>query len=148
MKITLKRLNQAVHFRGVNEDGNTVDIDGAATIGGEDAGFRPMQLALTALAGCATMDVVTILQKQRQRLDDISIDITGERREGTPSPFKSVHIHYDLYGEIDEAKAHRAIELAVHTYCSVGEMIKSTAEITTSFAINPSGSKPESEEQP
>lgn len=147
MKITLKRLNQAVHFRAANEDGNTVDLDGAAKIGGEGAGFRPMQLALTALAGCATMDVVSILQKQRQRLDDISIDITGERREGTPSPFKSVHIHYELYGQIDEAKARRAIDLAVHTYCSVGEMIKSTAEITTSFAINPTSGGPEGGEE-
>ncbi len=147
MRITLKRLNQAVHFRAANDDGNTVDLDGAESIGGEGGGFRPMQLALTALAGCATMDVVTILQKQRQRLDDISIDISGERRDGTPSPFKSVHIHYDLYGEIDEAKARRAIDLAVHTYCSVGEMIKSTAEITTSFSINPTDGDSEGREE-
>jgi putative redox protein len=137
MKISLRRVNEAVHFQATNEDGLTVDIDGAPKIGGVGAGYRPMQLALTALAGCATMDVVSILQKQRQDLVDITIDISGERREGSPSPFKQVHIHYDLYGTIDSDKAARAIELAVYKYCSVGEMIKSTTEITTSFDIHP-----------
>lgn len=137
MKITLDRVNSKVHFRARNPEGLTVDIDGAERVGGEGGGFRPMQLVLAAQAGCTVMDLVGILEKQRQRLDDISIDISGERGDGVPAPFTAIHIHYRLYGEIDEQKAARAIDLAVNKYCSVGEMLKHSVTITSSFAINP-----------
>ena len=137
MKITLNRINDAVHFQARNTDGHIIDIDGAPRVGGENAGFRPMQLLLAAHAGCSAMDLVPILEKQRQRLDDVRIEITGERPEGTPSPFTAINIHYDLFGEIEEEKARRAIDLAVNKYCSVGEMLKHSVKITFSFAVNP-----------
>jgi putative redox protein len=139
MNITLARVNDRVHLRATNPEGNTVDVDGAERVGGRNGGFRPMQLVLAAIASCATMDLVPILEKQRQRLDDLHIDVTGERGEGGPSPFTSIHLHYTLVGRIDEAKARRAIELAVYKYCSVGEMLKATVDITYSFEIHSGG---------
>lgn len=140
MKITLDRVNDRVHFRATNPEGLTVDIDGAPRVGGEGAGFRPMQLVLAAHAGCTAMDLVPILEKQRQRLDDISIEITGERDDGVPSPFTAINVHYRLTGRIDEAKARRAVDLAVNKYCSVGEMLKHSVEITWSLEIVPANS--------
>ena len=137
MRVTLKRMNKAVHLRADNGLGNFVDADGAEKVGGEGKGFRPMQLVLAALASCTTMDLVPILEKQRQRLDDLEITVTGERPDTVPSPFSSIHLHYDLYGEIDEGKAARAVELAVTKYCSVGEMLKQSVDITYDFSINP-----------
>ncbi|MFW5688746.1 MAG: OsmC family protein [Spirochaetota bacterium] len=137
MKITLNRVNDRVHFQASNPDGHVIDIDGAPRVGGENAGFRPMQLVLAAHAGCTAMDLVPILEKQRQKLDDITIEISGERGEGVPTPFTAIHIHYNLFGTIDEEKARRAIDLAVTKYCSVGEMLKATVEITWSFTVNP-----------
>ena len=141
MKVTLERVNSKVHFRATNPEGLTVDIDGAERVGGEGGGFRPMQLVLAAHAGCTVMDLVPILEKQRQRLDDITMEITGDRGEGVPSPFTSIHIHYRLFGEIDEQKAARAIDLAVNRYCSVGEMLQHSVKITSSFEINPARSQ-------
>jgi putative redox protein len=137
MKVTLNRMNDKVHFRAISPDGHSIDIDGAPRVGGENAGFRPMQLVLAAHAGCTAMDLVPILQKQRQQLDDVTIEIRGERAEGTPSPFTTITIHYNLYGEIEEAKARRAVELAVNKYCSVGEMLKHSVDVSFTFSINP-----------
>lgn len=138
VQIELQRINDRVHFQAKNGDGNTVEIDGAERVGGEGAGFRPMQLALAAVASCSVMDLVPILEKQRQRVDDVQITASGERADGTPSPFTSINLHYVLTGEIDEQKARRAIELAVYKYCSVGEMLRATVTITYSFAIRSS----------
>lgn len=140
MKITLDRVNDRVHFRATNPDGLTVDIDGAPRVGGEGGGFRPMQLVLAAHAGCTAMDLVPILEKQRQRVDDVSIEITGERGDGVPSPFTAINVHYRLTGKIDETKARRAVDLAVNKYCSVGEMLKHSVEITWSLEIVPADS--------
>ncbi len=135
MKIELHRVNDKVHFRATNPDGNTVEVDGAQRVGGEGAGFRPMQLALTAIAGCSVMDLVPILEKQRQQVTDVDIVATGERKDGVPSPFTSINLHYILTGEIETQKARRAVELAVYKYCSVGEMLKATVDITCSFEV-------------
>ena len=137
MKISVKRVNDRVHLQATNPEGNVVDIDGSPDVGGENAGFRPMQLVLAALASCTAMDVITILRKQRQRLDDLSITVSGERKDATPAPFTAINVHYDLYGAIEEKHARRAVDLAVHKYCSVTEMLKATVDVTASVAVNP-----------
>jgi putative redox protein len=57
MRVELHRANDAAHFEARNKQGNSVSIDRAAAIGGEGIGLRPMQMVLTALASCASMDV-------------------------------------------------------------------------------------------
>jgi putative redox protein len=141
MKITLRRVNEQVHLVGENDEGNTVHIDGAEKIGGEGAGFRPMQLLLAALGSCATMDLVPILAKKRQNLEDLAIEVTGEREgDGVPSPFRSIHLHFRLVGSIDPKQAERSVELAVEKYCSVAETLKPGVEITHSYELVPSDS--------
>lgn len=137
MTINLSRVNDKVHFTATSPDGHVIHVDGAPRVGGEGAGFRPMQLVLAAHASCTAMDLVPILEKQRQKLHHLEISITGERGDGVPSPFTAITIHYDLYGEIDEEKARRAIDLAVNKYCSVGEMLKHSVRIDFGFTIHP-----------
>ncbi len=137
MQIELRRVNDKVHFQAKNPQGNTIEIDGAERVGGEGAGFRPMQLILAGIGSCSSMDLVPILEKQRQRLDDVRIVVSGKRPDTVPSPFESIHLRFELFGEIEEEKAKRAVELAVEKYCSVAEMLKHTVEITYEFAINP-----------
>ncbi|MFW5693690.1 MAG: OsmC family protein [Alkalispirochaeta sp.] len=136
MRVELHRMNQASHFEARNGDGNTVSIDGAPSVGGEQRGFRPMQLALTALASCAAMDVGPILAKQRQSLTDMRITATGQRGDGSPSPFTAINLHFDLWGAIEEPAAHRALDLAVYKYCSVGAMLRCSVEITWTLTIH------------
>ncbi|MEH0155276.1 OsmC family protein [Limibacter armeniacum] len=138
MRIELNRLNEGIYFEGVSEEGNTVRMDGkAGSELGEGKAMSPMQLVLTAVAGCSVIDIVGILKKQRQDLRDVKIVVDGDRADAVPAPFTKVHIHFDFYGNLDETKVARAVELGVDKYCSVGEMVNKTADITHSFKIHP-----------
>ncbi len=139
MKISIQRLNDAVHMEAKNEDGVTLQMDGTGEIGGINGGFRPMQMLLAAAGGCSAIDVVGILKKQKQNPDDLQIEVTGERItvEGEQySEFKSVHIHFILKGaHLDEKKVSRAIDLSINKYCSVSKTLEKTAKISSSFEI-------------
>lgn len=136
MNVELRRVNRAVHFEASNGEGCVVSVDGTPALGGENLGFRPMQLALAALASCASMDVGPILAKQRQELRDIRVSAAGERGEGGASPFRAVNLHFDLYGRLDEKKVRKALDLAVHKYCSVGAMLRGNVDISWSVEIH------------
>jgi putative redox protein len=136
MKIDINRLNDGFHMEAVNETGNTVHLDASPDIGGTGKGMRPMQLLLTALGACGTIDIINILKKQRQPLEDIKITVTGEReKDAVPAPFIAAHIHFRLFGKLDHDKVQKAVSLSVEKYCSVAETIKKTTKITYSFEI-------------
>jgi len=138
MKVTLQRVNDAVHFVG---SGNTADvnvhIDGSPEIGGEGAGVRPMELVLMALGSCSALDLVNILKKQRQQIDGLQIDVEGKRRDEVPNIFTAIHLTFKLQGTIDQAKAEKAAHLAVKKYCSVHDMLAAGGvDITYDIRLN------------
>ena len=136
MKIALKRLNDACHMEARNEDGNIVNIDGSRSVGGERKGFRPMQLLAAGAGGCSSIDIISILKKQRQELKDIEVIVDAEREEGTvPSLFRTIHLHYILTGNLDKEKVEYAINLSLEKYCSVIKTLEKTAKITSSYEI-------------
>lgn len=136
MKIKLQRINQAVRFEGANTAGITVVTEGSPDIGGEGKGIRPMELLLMSLASCSGMDAVTILKKMRQPLEDMKVEVEGERdTEQVPAVFKKIHLHFDLSGQLRPEKVEQALRLAVEKYCSVGRMLEKTATITWDFTI-------------
>ncbi len=138
MKVTLKRLNSALHFEGKNEEGNTVLIDGLSDFGGEGKGCRPMELLLVSLASCSSMDVVSILKKMRQPLEDLRVEAEGERVTGEiPAVFKKIHIRYIVTGNLNPEKVTTAISKSMDKYCSVSKMLEKSVEITWSYQIEP-----------
>lgn len=99
-------------------------------------GMRPMEALLSSVATCAAIDVVAILQKQRQQLKDLQIEVEGDREEGkAPTPFTSIQMNFILFGKLDAVKAARAVELAVEKYCSVKESLDPSITVTYSFEI-------------
>lgn len=138
MKVTLQRVNKAVHFEANSETSTVkVNIDGSEAIGGEGKGVRPMELVLMALGSCSVFDLHSILQKQRQTIDDIQVAVEGQRRDEIPNIFTKIHISFFLKGNIDEVKAQKAAELAVKKYCSVHDMLAAGGvDITYSIKIN------------
>ncbi len=137
MEITVKRLNNALHFEASNADGNTFQMDASPAIGGEGKGMRPMEVLLSSVAGCSVFDIVTILKKQRENLEDIQIKATGDRKtDGDVKPFKAIHLRFDLKGDLNETKVARAVELAVEKYCSVATSLDPAIKITHSYTIN------------
>jgi len=136
MKIELRRLNDAFNLEAENEDGNSICFDAASDIGGANKGMRPMQVLLSALGACSTIDVISILKKQRQPLEDIAITVTGEREKGAvPSLFVEAHIHFKVFGNLDAEKVSTAVTLSVEKYCSVAKTMEHKARITHSFEI-------------
>lgn len=138
MQIKIKRLNDAFHMEATNEDSVSIHMDASPDIGGQNKGMRPMQLLLSGIGGCSTIDILDILKKQRQEVKDIEINVNATRYEGEiPSLFKTIHLEYILYGNLDENKVKRAIDLSLDKYCSVAKILEKTAEISYSFQIKP-----------
>lgn len=137
MKIVLDRIDDAFHFEAKNEDGKIVNIDGAPAIGGHDMGVRPMQLLIMGLGGCSAIDVVLILQKQKQVIDDLKIVLEAERYEDRePALFKNIHVTFNFTGDLKDARVKRAVALSMDKYCSVAKILEETATITYGSTIN------------
>jgi len=142
MKITLQRSNDSVRFEGSNEAGNTVTVEGSPNIGGEGKGMRPMELLLVSLASCSSMDVVTMLKKMRQPLEDIRVLVEGHRdTDQIPAVFTQIHLHFVLKGDLRADKVVEALRLSVEKYCSVGRMLDKTAAITYDWELEGQGAK-------
>ncbi len=136
VKIEIHRVDQDFRMEAVNDKGNSIIMDAGASDGGHDSGLRPMQLLLAAMGGCSAIDLIGILRKQREPLTDLKITVTGEREQGVvPSLYTEVHVHFRLFGNINQDKAERAVELSVEKYCSVAKTLEKTAEVTHSFEI-------------
>lgn len=144
MKIHLTRKNEAVHFEATNGEGAVVSVDGSPSVGGEGLGLRPMELVLASLASCSGIDVVTLLKKMRQPLEDIRVDVEGTRAEDeTPAVFRHIHLRFHLQGDLDPEKARKAVGMSVEKYCSVARMLERSATITWDVAVRP-GTAPSS----
>lgn len=137
MKVTLERIDDAYLMRTTNEAGRFVDADGSPDIGGGDQAMRPMQMVLSALASCSTIDVIFLLRKQRQDLQHIKVEIEGKRVDTVPRVFTDIHLHYHLWGAIDAKKADRACRLSMEELCSVSKMLEKSVNITWEFTIHP-----------
>ncbi len=136
MKIEINRIDDAYRFEAHNELGQTVIMDSSAEHGGHDAGFRPMQMLLAGIGGCSGIDVIDIMKKQRQELNDIKITVEAVREQGkVPSLFTEIHLHYRFFGDIEEEKAQKALDLSIQKYCSVAKIIEKTAQISYSFEV-------------
>jgi putative redox protein len=138
MRIEINRINEKVNLQAKNEDGQSILMDGSPAIGGENLGMRPMQVLLASLGGCSSMDVISILTKQRQNVSDYQVVIEGEREVGVePSLFRTINVHFKLKGDnLDEEKVKRAIDLSMTKYCSVSKTLEPTCVITSSYEIN------------
>ena len=135
--VTLARINDAMHMRATNADGHTADLDGSAAIGGVGAGLRPMEMLLASLGACSSIDIVLILKKQRQRLDDLRLRVEAQRGAGKKAnPFTAIHVHFDMYGDIKENKAEQAVRMSMEEYCSVAKMLEQACPITHSFTVH------------
>ncbi|WP_236981051.1 OsmC family protein [Membranihabitans maritimus] len=136
MKVEINRISGKYHLKSFNEDGRSVETDASESIGGTNKGVRPMQMVLMSLGSCSAIDVITILEKQKQELVDIKVEIEAEReKDKEPSLFTEINIHFILFGDIDEKKAQRAVNLSMDKYCSVAQILKPTAKINHRFTI-------------
>jgi putative redox protein len=122
MKTARARLaGDGMRFRIASGSGHEVtvdDVDG-------DAGARPAELLLMALAGCTAMDVISILRKKRQPVERYEVSVAGEQRDGHPAIFERVDVEHTIQGLVEPEAVRRAIELSATRYCAVGATLSS-----------------------
>ena len=124
-------------FLGESGSGHSVVMDGAPDQGGRNIGARPMEMILLGLGGCASFDVMTMLQKGRQQVSDCRVEISAQRVDAVPAVFSSIHLEFVLSGSnLKESQVKRAVELSAEKYCSASIMLEAAGvEISHSYRI-------------
>ncbi|MBD3404117.1 osmotically inducible protein OsmC [candidate division GN15 bacterium] len=125
-----------VAFEGTGAFGHTLRTDVAKKSGGEESGFKATELLLYGMAACTGVDVIRILQKQRQEVTGLEIEVTGHQNEEYPKPFHTVEIKYTARGpKVDPKKLAQAIELSESKYCVVSQTVANETAVKTSFDV-------------
>ena len=124
-------------FEGMTDWGHKIVTDGGKPAGGEQAGYKPTELMFYGLAGCVGIDIVRILEKQRQDLKSLEIEVTGFHNDEYPKPFHTVDMKFVATGDVDPKKLAKAIELSEEKYCMVGQTIARETKMTWSYEVNP-----------
>ena len=135
MKARVKWVEQRT-FLGESGSGHTVVMDGAPDAGGRDLGVRPMEMLLLGLGGCTAFDVIDILQRGREPVIDLAIEIEAERSDEIPKVYKKINVRYVVTGNgLNPDKVERAVKLSAEKYCSATIMLGAVAEITHDIKI-------------
>lgn len=122
-------------FLGTSGTGHSIVLGTSHGEGGTP-GPSPMELLLIGTAGCSAYDVVSILEKGRQRIEDVDVAVEATRAETDPKVFTRIHLQFTVKGRgISDAKVARAIDLSVDKYCSASQMMAATAEVTHGFEV-------------
>jgi len=119
-------------LEGVTAHGH---VDMASGLDEPGQGATPMELLAVALAGCTAMDVISVLQKMRQPLEGLRVEVHGEKADEHPKRFVSLEVVYYLKGALDEKKAQRAIALSETKYCSVEATLRPAVSISSRYVL-------------
>ena len=113
-------------YVGAATSGHSMVMDTAK----EKTASSPMEVVLLALCGCTASDVVGILRKKREPFTGLEVHAKGERADGYPAVFTSIHLTYKVSGRVAEKSMEDAVRLSKEKYCSVSAMLEKTAKIT------------------
>lgn len=132
-KVTWK---SRLSFNGTNSAGFNVALGTDPAVGGDNDGFRPMELIAIGLAGCTAMDTISILQKKRQEVTAFEVIVHAERAEEHPKVFTTITLEYLIEGhQVDPAAVERAIDLSATKYCPAQAMLENAVTIEHKYSI-------------
>jgi putative redox protein len=123
-------------FTGSADTGFEVPLGAKPAVGGDNDGFRPLELMAVSLAGCTAMDVISILQKKRQDVTAFEVKVKAERAEEHPRVFTEAVIEYHVVGrDVDEKAVVRSIELSANRYCPAQGMLVKVFPMTLKYQV-------------
>jgi putative redox protein len=108
------RWQEEFRMRATTADGSVTDMDGDGR-----AGPTPPLILLEAVGACSAIDVVDILRKGRQPIEALEVEVDGDRREEHPRRYTRLRLVFRIRGDVDRARAERAVALSLDKYCSV-----------------------------
>ena len=137
MNVSLERINEDYLFEVTNSNGMSIRLDNKSKTTGQVKGISPMELLLMGVAGCSSIDIVAILNKQKINPKLLKMDVKGHRNENdVPALFYQIDIDIYLEGDFSPEKAKRAADLSFEKYCSVSKTLEPTAKITYKVFLN------------
>jgi putative redox protein len=129
VQISARWTGEALNFIGTDSRGNQVAMGGQGNVSAS-------QMVLLGLAGCMGMDIVSILQKKRQSVADVQVQVIAHQPDDYPKPYQKIEVFFTVKGKkVDAQAVARAIELSENKYCIVGQTLQQQVEITTSFEV-------------
>lgn len=117
---------EGTQYVGRTEIGHTIPIDADSA---HTAGPSPMEVVLTALCACTSVDVVSILQKKREPLTSLVVSADAQQAPAPPRTFTHIHLTYRIGGKVSKKAAEGAVSLSKNKYCSVSKMLEKAATI-------------------
>jgi putative redox protein len=127
-QVSARWTGEKLNYVGVSSNGTEVPM------GGDNA--SPSELLLMGAAGCMGMDIISVLQKKRQAVESIDVQVTGHQPDDYPKPFQIVELNFTVKGDnVDPKAVERAVALSRDKYCIVGQTLQTPVELKTSFSI-------------
>ena len=121
---------------GIDSRGNSIVI-GSTNQNPTGSGVKPSDLLLMAAASCSMYDVIEILSKQREPFRDVQVICSGDQLADPPYTFTNMHLHYQVFGDVNAEKVVKAIELSQQKYCSVITTLKPAIPVTYDYEVIP-----------
>jgi putative redox protein len=122
-------------FIATTPSGHAIAVD---VKGGRRSAPGPLELFITGLGSCTAADVISILQKKREQVTAYHVEIRTERREEHPRAFTRFDLKHVIRGRnISVEAVERAIALSTDKYCSAAATVRPTAQIVTTYEIQP-----------
>ena len=136
MKATVKWVDGAM-FLAESGSGHSVVMDGPEDHGGRNMGVRPMEMLLLGMGGCASFDVMSMLNKSRQDVSDCRCELEAERADAVPAVFTKIHLRFIVCGrKLKDAHVKRAVELSAEKYCSASIMMEAAGvDVSHSYEV-------------
>jgi putative redox protein len=136
MKARIKWVEGRV-FTGTSNSGHGVVIAAPTGPGAVTIAPSPMEYVLLGTGGCTATDVVMILEKGRQDIRAVEVELDSERAPEDPKVFTKIHFHFKVTGKnLKPETVERAIQLSHEKYCSASIMMaKAGAKLSHDFEI-------------
>jgi putative redox protein len=127
-------------FTGTADTEFEVPLGASPEVGGDNDGFRPMELIAVGLAGCTAMDVISILSKKRQDVTHFEVQVHAKQASEHPRVFTNIHLEFIVKGRnVDPRAVERAIDLSANKYCPAQAMLTKAVTIEQSYTLQEAG---------
>jgi putative redox protein len=130
---TVRWTGRGLIFEGQTPTSAPITIDSASK-----EGPSPTETLLMSIATCMAIDIKVILEKSRIDVEEIVVEMEGDRAPDAPKRFTSIALNFRVKGPTknDIPKLERAIQLSRDKYCSVFHTLRADIDVRIATSLN------------